>query len=269
MAARAVDEALRNVICVGTDPSRVAILDNFCWPKADTEESLGALVRTCKGASDVAFAYGLPFISGKDSLNNQFSMTQGEAQRTGLPQQMAIPPTLLISAIGIVEDVGRCVTMDFKEAGNAIVLARHGGGIAGAGAAEAGCEPGFDIAATYQVHRRVAELIATGQVVAAHDVSDGGLAVALAEMCIASGLGATIDLSSAAIPLDLWKEPVATYVLEMPAKAAACSGWTIIGTVSAESMLRITRGPGEKIEIAVGELDAAWRSPLTQGDGRP
>ncbi len=259
MAVRAVDEALRNVICVGADPERVAILDNFCWPKADTEESLGALVRTCRGASDAALAYGLPFISGKDSLNNQFSMCEAEARRTGLPRQIAIPPTLLISAIGIVKDIDRCVTMDLKSAGNAIVLT---------GAPGSDREPGFDLGAAFQVHRRVAELIGLGQIVAAHDVSDGGLVVALAEMCIASGLGAVIDLPAATVPFDLFEESVATYVLEMPAEEAAISGLPVIGKVTTEPVLRISSPTNETIEVAVSDLGAAWRSPLMQGGGR-
>jgi phosphoribosylformylglycinamidine synthase len=256
MAARAVDEAFRNVICVGADPERVAILDNFCWPKADTEESLGALVRTCKGASDVALAYGLPFISGKDSLNNQFSMSEAEARRTGLPRQLTIPPTLLISAIGIVENVGRCVTMDLKSPGHVLVLATG--------------NPGFEfsISAALAVHRSVAELIQKGQVFAAHDVSDGGLAVTLAEMCIASDFGATIELNNAAVPFDLFDEPAATYVLEMPAKEATDSGLPVIGTVTAEPVLRIRSSADEKIEVPVSDLDTAWRSPLTRGESR-
>lgn len=263
MAMRAVDEAFRNVICVGADPQRIAILDNFCWPKADTEESLGALVRTCKGASDAAMAYGLPFISGKDSLNNQFSMTEAEARRTGLPQQLAIPPTLLISAIGIVEDVGRCVTMDFKKAGNAVVLARHEGPVA------SGSREDFELAGALDVHHRVAALMARGHVVAAHDVSDGGLAVALAEMCIASGLGASVDMKSAAPDADLFNEPAATYVLEMSEAGAAESGFTVIGRVAAEPVLRIRSATAESIEAAVIDLDTAWRTPLIHAESKP
>ncbi|MEK7757303.1 MAG: AIR synthase-related protein, partial [Planctomycetota bacterium] len=123
MAVRAIDEALRNVICVGGDPGHTAILDNFCWPKCDSEESLGALVRACRGASDAAIAYGLPFISGKDSLNNEFSMNADEARRTGLPQRIAIPGTLLVSALAQIQDVRQCVSMDLKEPDNRLVLA--------------------------------------------------------------------------------------------------------------------------------------------------
>jgi phosphoribosylformylglycinamidine (FGAM) synthase-like enzyme len=109
MAVSAIDEAMRNAVAVGTDPDRIAILDNFCWGNPTYPDRLGALVRTCQGCYDAAVAYRTPFISGKDSLYNEFN---------GSP----IPGTLLISAIGIVPDMQRCVTSDFKQAGNLIYL---------------------------------------------------------------------------------------------------------------------------------------------------
>jgi len=314
MAVRAVDEALRNVICVGADPARVAILDNFCWPKVDTEESLGALVRTCRGAYDAAIAYGLPFISGKDSLNNQFSMSAEEAARTGLPQQMAIPPTLLVSALGIVEDISRCVSMDLKTPGNVLVLAsdvgralpadqnrgrqsepraeasgHHNRDRKGAESVEAQSSkfkvqnsadsldlqssifglgsPGFDLASAKTVHDQVAALIHDGKVRAAHDVSDGGLAVALAEMCIASGLGASVEVDAAAGAGSLFDEPPACYILEMTPQAADAAGLRAIGRVTTEPRLRIALGGSEAIDLSIRALDAAWRAPLADGGG--
>jgi len=189
MAALAVDEALRNVVCVGANPARTAILDNFCWPRCDAPESLGALVRTCRGAADAAVAYGLPFISGKDSLNNEFVLNAADAARLGLPQRIAIPYTLLISAISVVGEVDHCVTMDFKTPGNRIVVASCPVDRAG-------------LTAARDLHRTVARLIRTGRVVSAHDVSDGGLGVALAEMCIAGATGADVTLSRDDWPVD-------------------------------------------------------------------
>lgn len=245
MAVHAVDEAFRNVICVGANPERIAILDNFCWPKVDTEESMGALVRTCRGASDAATKYGLPFISGKDSLNNQFSMSEAESKRTGLPAQLAIPPTLLISALGIVESVDQCVTMDLKAPGNVLVLA--------------GNHQRFeiDLAASLAGHLRVSELIRSGRVKAAHDLSEGGLAVALAEMCIASGLGAELD--SGRTPIGLFEDVASAYLLEMsPADAA---NLPVVGRIISEPELRI-QSSGESTTIPLAELDEAWRTPL-------
>ena len=114
MAASAIDEAVRNCVAVGADPQRIAILDNFCWGYTDRPETLGSLVRAALACHDVAVALGTPFISGKDSLNNEFSYRDEQGQK----RTIAIPASLLISALGQVPDVRQCVTMDVKEPGN-------------------------------------------------------------------------------------------------------------------------------------------------------
>ncbi|MHC4789417.1 MAG: AIR synthase-related protein, partial [Planctomycetota bacterium] len=108
-AASAIDEALRNLTAVGAPIERAAILDNFCWGNTRRAEQLGTLVRAALACYDCAVGFGVPFISGKDSLNNEFN--------TG-DQTISIPPTLLISAMAVMEDVRLAVTMDLKEAGN-------------------------------------------------------------------------------------------------------------------------------------------------------
>ncbi len=252
MAIAAVDEALRNAICVGGNPRRTAILDNFCWPGVDSEESLGALVRACRGAYDAAMAYGLPFVSGKDSLNNEFSMSPEEAKRTGLPKTISIPPTLLISAVAIVEDVNRCVSMNFKTSDHCIA-------IASAPVNRVGLREAMEL------HHKVSKLICSGKVAAAHDVSDGGLAVSIAEMCIASGLGATCDVASNTFSDSLFDPISTTYLLEMPLKDAEQSGFPIIGRVCTDSKLTIHRDGSEFINAEVCELSQAWREPLQRG----
>ena len=118
MAAGAIDEAIRNCVAVGADPSAIAILDNFCWGDCERPETFGSLVRAAIACHDMAVALGTPFISGKDSLNNEFRYVSADGKK----QSIAIPPTLLISALGQVEDVRRCVTMDLKQAGNVLYL---------------------------------------------------------------------------------------------------------------------------------------------------
>src|SRR5207253_3196056 len=113
MAGAVIDEAVRNVVAVGADPARIALLDNFCWGNTNRPEVLGSLVRAAEACRDVALAYAMPFISGKDSLNNEFHAAG---------RNIVIPPTLLISALGRVPDVRRCVSMDLKEPGNALLL---------------------------------------------------------------------------------------------------------------------------------------------------
>ncbi|RJP33908.1 MAG: hypothetical protein C4547_11645 [Phycisphaerales bacterium] len=250
MAVAAVDEALRNVICVGGDPDHTAMLDNFCWPRCDSEAMMGALVRACRGAADAAVAYGLPFISGKDSLNNEFSMDPEEAARLGLPQRMAIPPTLLVSAISVIDDVSRCVSMDLKAADNLIVLASAPVDMLGLKTARG-------------VHSKVADLVRSGRVLAAHDVSDGGIAVALAEMCIAGGMGVDATLHGVG-GLDAFDDAPTSYLLEVPQRVAIQSRWVIVGRVTAEPVVRLTTPHGDA-SWDIGELASAWRSPLARG----
>ena len=118
MAASAIDEAVRNCVAVGADPNRIAILDNFCWGDCEKPETLGSLVRAALACHDMSLALGTPFISGKDSLNNEFSYTDAAGKR----QTIAIPATLLISAMGQIADVAKCVTMDLKSPGNLLYL---------------------------------------------------------------------------------------------------------------------------------------------------
>ena len=115
MAVSAIDEAVRNVVAVGADPDRIAILDNFCWGNCTNPRTLGTLVRAAQACYDGAMAYGAPFISGKDSLNNEFACEDGTT--------ICIPATLLISAMSIVDDVEKCVTMDAKKPGNLLFVA--------------------------------------------------------------------------------------------------------------------------------------------------
>ena len=131
MAGCVIDEAVRNCVAVGADPDRIALLDNFCWGNTERPETLGSLVLAAQGCHDLALAYGTPFISGKDSLYNEY---------THDGQSLAIPPTLLISAIGQVPDVRKCVTMDLKEPGNLLFLV--GDDPARAGRLALGDDPG-------------------------------------------------------------------------------------------------------------------------------
>jgi phosphoribosylformylglycinamidine synthase len=254
MAVAAVDEALRNVICVGADPNRTAILDNFCWGGVDDPQALGALVRACQGAHDAAVAYGLPFISGKDSLNNQFTQTAAEAQRCGLPERISIPGTLLISALGIVEDAQRCVTADLKRVGNRILLASRPA-------------DRFGLDDARRLHAAVADAVRSGAVAAAHDVSDGGLATALAEMCIAGELGMRVDVSALVaggeVEEALFGEPLTTYVLELHEGVREWqppSAWAVIGATTADPRLSIARDADVLVNLSVSELAAAHRN---------
>ncbi len=192
MAASAIDEALRNVIAVGGSLDRCALLDNFSWGNPDKPDRLGGLVRAARACYDVARAYGTPFVSGKDSLNNEYKIDRGT---------IAIPPSLLISAMAVMSDVTKAVSMDAKAAGNAVYVVgltknELGGshyydihGELGRNVPEVDTELGL------KVFRALSKATAAGLVRACHDLSEGGLAVAAAEMAFAGGLGMRLDLA--------------------------------------------------------------------------
>lgn len=184
MALLAMDEAVRNLVAVGGDPDQVAVLDNFCWGDPTKPDRLGSLVRAVQGCTEGARRYAMPFISGKDSLFNEFD---GEA----------IPGTLLISALGLVPDLHRAIDSAGMGAGDDIwLVGTQQGALGGSLASDE-----FGLGATevpiplddpLPRYRAVHAAIAAGLVSAAHDCSDGGLAVAVAEMAIAARLGVAV-----------------------------------------------------------------------------
>ncbi|MDO8802898.1 MAG: phosphoribosylformylglycinamidine synthase subunit PurL [Elusimicrobiota bacterium] len=196
MALHSVDEAVRNLLCVGAEISRTAILDNFCAASPRDPEVMGDLVLAAEGCHDAAMAYGAPFISGKDSFYNQAKDADGK--------EYPVPISLLISATAPVEDIRGAITMNYKEAGNPVYLAgvsRRGmGGSVYNDMADSGnnlISP-LDMKAAVQLYTAVLKTIKSGCVCAAHDVSQGGLAVTLSEMAFSGGFGADIDLAGAA-----------------------------------------------------------------------
>jgi len=226
MAMCVVDEAIRNVVAVGADPDRIALLDNFSWGDCSQPEVLGAMVRAARGCRDASLLFGAPFISGKDSLNNEFR-TEGGSIR--------IPHTLLVSALGQVEDVTRCVTSDLKRAGSRLVLVGRTAGDPVPRVADDA--PG--------VMRDVARLIREGRVRACHDLSEGGLAVAAAEMAIGGGLGVRLRAD-----VDLFDESPSRFLLEV---ADDVSVGTVVGEVVAEPV--VDCGP---FEVTLDEARRAF-----------
>ena len=198
MAASAIDEAVRNCVAVGADPKRIAILDNFCWGNTDRPEVLGSLVRAALACQDVAVAFGTPFISGKDSLYNEFAFVNEQGQR----ETVVIPSSLLISALGQIDDIESAVTMDLKQSGSAIYLVGQtyhefgGSHFSLARGGRGGQVPKVDLEQAPRIFRAVHAAITAHTVRSCHDLSEGGLAVAAAEMAFAGGLGLDIDLAA-------------------------------------------------------------------------
>ncbi len=192
MGLLAVDEAVRNVVAAGGRADRVALLDNFCAGSCERPEILGAVARLAEACRDAALALGAPFISGKDSLNNEYRDAAGSA---------AIPTTLLISSLAHVDDVRRAVTSDLKRVGSALLLlgvtrAELGGSAWYALHGRVGRSvPRVDLERARETFAAVCGLLNGRLALACHDVADGGLGVALAEMAFGTGLGAEVDLA--------------------------------------------------------------------------
>jgi phosphoribosylformylglycinamidine synthase len=267
MAWAAVDEAVRNLVASGADPDTIAILDNFCWGNTGLPDRMGALVRCAQGCHDAALAYETPFISGKDSLNNEYLGADG--------QRHPIPGTLVISALGIVPDVTQAVSMDLKAAGNALYLVGATRDELGGshyhllhdldGGTVPPAQP--DAPARYRALHRA---MRAGLVRSCHDLSEGGLAVAAAEMCIAGRLGAFLELDAVPAESDralLFSESSGRLLVEVDwqqteAYEQEMAGQPLyrVGTVVEIPMLAISgRDRDDLMQLDLAALEAAWR----------
>jgi len=273
MAANAIDEAIRNVIAVGGDPERTAILDNFAWGSPENPENLGALVLAARACQEVAVAYGTPFISGKDSLNNEF--------RVG-GKTIIIPHSLLISAISIVEDVRKCVTMDAKEAGNLIYLVGitrnelGGSHYALVNGLTGGSVPRVDPAAGRHVFKAMSAAIRDGLVRSCHDLSEGGLLVAAAEMAFAGNLGIQLEVGKVGpedlpVPVALFSESPSRFLVEVqPANQKAFEAVMAkapvfaidVGKVTGDKKLAVLGKDEVLVSETLADLKEAWQKPL-------
>lgn len=274
MAASAIDEAVRNCVAVGADPRRIAILDNFCWGNTDRPEVLGSLVRAALACRDMAITLETPFISGKDSLNNEFRVSETET--------ISIPPSLLISAMGQVDDVRQCVTMDVKAPGNLIYIVGMTADEMGGSHwslvrnLEGGAVPRCDPQRAKRIFEAVHTAIRSGFVRACHDLSEGGLAVAAAEMAFAGCWGVELDLTR--LPCDpaslpaiarLFSESNTRFLCEVdPQHRSAFEALFTnlplaeIGKVTECDRLMIRFAGRTLIDLPISRLKEAWLAPL-------
>ena len=273
MAKLAVDECLRNLVATGADPANTFILDNFAWGNTSKPEQLGSLALCCEGAMEAAIAFGTPFISGKDSLNNEYAAGG---------KTIAIPGTLLISGMAVVDDIRQCVTMDLKEAGNLIFVVgltkeelggSHYNLVTGADILD-GTIPHVDLKMAKRIHEAMHRAIVQGTVRACHDLSEGGVIVAAAEMAFAGDLGARIEIAK--IPVPKMLPPHTVLVSESPTRylvevrpavrqefEAILGGLphACCGEVTSTKMLQFS-GPEREfwIDEPIDALKTAWQS---------
>ena len=274
MAASAIDEALRQVIAVGGNLDRVALLDNFCWGNPEKPDRMAGLVRAAQACHDMALGYSVPFISGKDSLYNEYDTEGGS---------ICIPPTLLVSAMAVTDDVNRTVSMDCKQAGDLIY-------IVGATFNELGGShylgihdfignkvPKVDPAKSKVLMNALSAATAKGLVKACHDCSEGGIGVAAAEMAFAGGFGMKLDLTN--VPLGetmkrddfiLFSESNSRFIVEVAPEDAEkferimrnvdCAA---IGKVTKDNRFKVNGRDGEQIlSVSIKKLKEVWQQPL-------
>jgi phosphoribosylformylglycinamidine synthase II len=281
MASCSIDEAVRNAVCSGADPDHMAGLDNFCWcdpvtsaSNPDGEYKLAQLVRANQALYDLCNHYGIPLISGKDSMKNDYHIGA---------TRISIPPTLLFSVVAKIPDARKAVTMDFKAGDNSIFLI--GNTYRELGGSEFGIMKKINDTTVPFVHnpkrslkmyRLLFQAIKNGWACACHDLSDGGLAVALTEMSFAGEFGAQIDL--ALVPQSgcttdielLFSESTSRILVEVAPEHTAefealmqgipCE---IIGKVVKGDMLTFS-GLDSTTVLSVSRIDAksAWKSTL-------
>ncbi len=293
MARMAVDEAYRAHIALGGDPELAAALDNFCWPDPVESEATpdGAfkaaqLVRACEGLREACLAYGLPLVSGKDSMKN-------DARAGG--RKISVRPTLLVTLMGGLSDVRKAISTDFLDPGDLVYLLgdtdgalgctmfeRVEGRAAGSGGApEYSSAPDVDLGRTPALYRALARAISGRIVRSCHDCSDGGLAVALAECCLGGRLGLDAELSR--LPGDrsgsdwtpdhparlLFSEDGGRLVVSVRAKdrerfEETMSGnpFRLLGETVAGTELRVALDGKTVLRAGLDALEAAFKTPI-------
>jgi phosphoribosylformylglycinamidine synthase len=277
MALLCVDEALANLTCVGADASRAALLDNFCWGNPDNPETLGSLVRAAQGCHDASIGYGVPFISGKDSLNNEYTDSKGKKN--------PIPGTLLISAMAPVPDIRKAVTMDFKNANNPIYLIGQTRDELRASLYEEwsgkpeGNMPTVSFKTAKKAMASIHQAIQKGVILSAHNLSEGGLAVAIAEMAFSGDVGAHIDMDKVLRAKDIYDEATllfsetpSRFLIEVDAdiekaftKLMRGVPMARIGNTIANPVLRVTALDGSTfMEQGIREMKEKWQRTLPE-----
>ena len=285
MVACTIDEAVRRLIAVGGDPAHIGGVDNFCWPSIqydpvqnpDGRFKAAQLVRACWALRDTCLAYAIPLLSGKDSMYVDGHLPG----RFGERHKVSALSTLQFSAVSVVDEIQRCVTLDAKAPGDRVY-------VLGPTADELGGSEYYDLFGKigcrvpqaaperfWPVYQALARAIAEGWVASAHGVYRGGLGVHLALVAMAGGLGLQADLDrvpgSEGLRPDkvLFSESAGRFIVTVdPAcqeRFAAlfqdlpCAA---VGTVTAAPVLAIRAGRQDLLNVPVDRLEAAWKRPF-------
>ncbi|PLX97463.1 MAG: phosphoribosylformylglycinamidine synthase [Desulfuromonas sp.] len=282
MMACAIDEGLRNYVAVGGDITHVAGLDNFCWcdpveseKTPDGRYKAAQLVRANQALYDYCVAFGVPLISGKDSMKNDYQIGD---------RKISIPPTVLFSVIGRMDDIRKAVSMDVKRPGDLVYLLGEtrdelGGSEYYAQHSALGASvPQVDAESALKRYRTVNDAQQEGLIASCHDLSDGGLGVALAESAFAGGYGMDIDLAAVATATTLRDDkllfsesqsrllvtvkPLHREAFEQLFAGQFCS---LIGAVTETPELVVKGSAGAPIvQLGNADLKEAWQATLRE-----
>ena len=272
MAMSVIDEALRQITAVGGDITKTTLLDNFAWGNTTIPDRLGDLVRAAQGCYEGAVGFGTPFISGKDSLRNEFIYGDNVIR---------IPSTLLISAVCVMDDVTKAVTMDFKRPGNTIMVVgltkdEMGGshywdinGYTG------NSIPVVDTKTAKKTMRALHKAMVQRLVLSCHDCSEGGIGVSCSEMVFAGEVGAAVDLTK--VPVEsgmrddhiLFSESNSRFIIEVAnenvlevTEILKEVVHSVIGRTNDTQRLFIKSKSGVVVDEDIFELKKAWQEPL-------
>jgi phosphoribosylformylglycinamidine synthase len=264
----AAAEAVANAVAAGADPSGIALIDNFIWPVPD-EEQLGALDLAVDACVDFSLALGMPFISGKDSLSSTYETGDGLIIR--------IPPVLCVSAFGRLPDVRHTISADFKQPGSTLVLVGQRNPEQMGGSVYYDLHrflgqtvPKIDLELLPTVFKAIHESVRQGAVASCHDLSEGGLAVAVAEMAFGGRCGAELTIPAGVRPdFFLFNETTGCFVIEMatgrdPKQVFAGVPHQVIGKTTADQSISVVAGQKQLFEVSLELLKTRWQQPLKE-----
>ncbi len=275
MGTGTVDETVRQLVLAGTNPDKIALLDNFCMGNPEEPTELGRIVECAKGIREAALAYGAPYVSGKDSFYNYFETEEGPVN---------IPVTFLCSGFGVVEDASHVRGASLRRSNSAIFMVGNtedemGASVYARVKGISGAKvPQTDCAKNYELYKAYYEKALTqGLVLSAHDLSEGGLAVAAAEMAFSGIGGVQIDLDALpttggwqnnAVPC--FSESTGRFLVEVDEDMAAefqaaMAGFPCarIGSATTDGQLTITAKGSTVLQAEIAELKSIWKNGLT------
>jgi len=264
----AAAEAVSNAVAAGANPDELVLIDNFIWPYPD-ESSLYDLDRAVDACTDFVQATGMPFISGKDSLSSTYRSADGSV--------LKIPPVLCVSCFGRINDINTTISTDFKNTTSRVYLVgrrdiNHMGGSTYFDLT-ASCSPAVPLVDVEQFRQTIAALhraCTGGAVLSCHDISEGGLLTAVAEMCFGGNTGITLD-----IPVDnrpdyfLFNETAGCFVVElrddaMPEQIFQGTSFLELGHTTARPVLTVNQGGKNLFDVAIKQLFEAWQKPMQE-----